>query len=398
VGDPFLPESLRERLGLKTNGERFARDAYLLQALVQCRSQGGRLDLLLGKTTVAGDPLRPSRLLLRCSDAELPARVDYLFRAAQAARTNPSWRRAWQLLPPHAAPPVRVAVTALRAWLVCPFRFYLSRVLHLAAVDPVKGELDALDFGTLCHGALEAMGRETALRDCRDAAVLRDFLVTALDRAAAVTFGGELTLPLLVQLESARQRLMRAAVVQAETRAEGWVITQVERSFALDIGGLKVTGKIDRIDRHETTGAIRVLDYKTSDQPAQPRAAHLGRIRRGEEVPEFGRFAGQDGKEAWRDLQLPLYLRAVAAEFPGMLTGGYFNLPKASTETGISVWEDYTPELAASAWDCATGVAAAIRAGTFWPPSEMIPEDYDEFAALFHHGAAASVAWPEAAP
>ena len=398
VGDPFLPESLRLRLGLKTNGARFARDAYLLQALAQCRSRGGRLDLLLGKTTAAGDPLRPSRLLLSCSDAELPARVDYLFRAAQAARANPSWRRAWQLLPPHAAPPSRVAVTALRAWLACPFRFYLARVLHLAAVDPVKGELDALDFGTLCHGALEAMGRETALRDCRDAAVLRDFLVTALDRAAAETFGTELTLPLLVQLESARQRLTRAAVVQAETRAEGWVIAQVEKAFALEIGGLNVTGKIDRIDRHEATGEIRVLDYKTSDQPAQPRAAHLTRIRRGEEALEFVRFAGEGGKEAWRDLQLPLYLRALAAEFPGELTGGYFNLPKASTETGISVWKDYTPELAASAWECARGAAAAIRAGTFWPPSEMIPEDYDEFATLFHHGAGASIAWPEVAP
>jgi ATP-dependent helicase/nuclease subunit B len=161
---------------------------------------------------------------------------------------------------------------------------------------------------------------------------------------------------------------------------------------------LKVTGKIDRIDRHEITGAIRVLDYKTSDQPAQPRAAHLARIRRGEEVPEFVRFAGEGGKDAWRDLQLPLYLRALAAEFPGELTGGYFNLPKASTETGIAVWDGYTPELAASAWDCATGVAAAIRAGIFWPPSETLPEDYDEFATLFHHGAAASVAWPEAAP
>ena len=27
VGDAFVPESLREKLGLKTNGERFARDA-----------------------------------------------------------------------------------------------------------------------------------------------------------------------------------------------------------------------------------------------------------------------------------------------------------------------------------------------------------------------------------
>ena len=103
-----------------------------------------------------------------------------------------------------------MAVTALRDWLACPFRFYLARVLRLEPVDPAKSELDARDFGTLCHAALEAMGREPALRDCTDAAVIRDFLLAALDREATKTYGSELTLPLLVQLESARQRLSPA--------------------------------------------------------------------------------------------------------------------------------------------------------------------------------------------
>jgi ATP-dependent helicase/nuclease subunit B len=262
----------------------------------------------------------------------------------------------------------------------------------------VKSELDARDFGTLCHAALEAMGREPALRDCTDAVAIRNFLLAALDREATARFGAELTLPLLVQLESARQRLSRAATVQAESRADGWVIVEVERGLALEIGGLKVTGKIDRIDRHESTGAVRVLDYKTSDKPEEPRSAHLGRIRQGEAPPEFARYRVGGGKEIWRDLQLPLYLRSLAGQFPGEITGGYFNLPKAATETGIALWEDYSPALADSAWTCASGVAAAIQAGQFWPPSETIREEEDNFAALFHHGAAASVAWPEVSP
>ena len=396
VGDPFLPESLRERLGLKTNAARFARDAYLLQALAVWREPAGRLDLLLGKTSAAGDPLRPSRLLLRCADAELPRRIAFLFSPAESARATPPWRRAWQLQPPRVSAPSRVAVTALRAWLDCPFRFYLSRVLHMAAVDPGKTELDALDFGTLCHAALEAMGHEPALRDCTDAGVLREFLIAALTAEAAKRFGPELTLPLIVQLESARQRLSRAAEVQAQTRAEGWVIESVERKFLLEVNGLVVSGKIDRIDRHEQTGAIRVLDYKTSDGPVRPRDAHLRAARRDEMAPEFARYSTEgEREEVWRDLQLPLYLRALAAEFPGEITGGYFNLPKAATETGIVPWDGYTPELAEAAWRCAGGVAAAIRAGEFWPPNENVRADYDDFAALFHHGAAASVAWPE---
>jgi hypothetical protein len=38
-------------------------------------------------------------------------------------------------------------------------------------------------------------------------------------------------------------------------------------------------------------------------------------------------------------------------------------------------------------------VATAIRAGKFWPPNEKIAPEFDDFAALFHHGVAESVAW-----
>jgi ATP-dependent helicase/nuclease subunit B len=99
----------------------------------------------------------------------------------------------------------------------------------------------------------------------------------------------------------------------------------------------------------------------------------------------------------WCDLQLPLYLRALAAEFPGGMEGGYFNLPKAVGGTAIVPWTGYTAAVAAAAWHCAGGVAAAIRAGEFWPPNEHVDPRRDEFAALFHHGVAASVAWAEAA-
>lgn len=442
VGDPFLPESLRAQLGLKTNAARFARDAYLLQAIAAWRmapaasqrdadaspggsdlepgAEGGdsvRLDLLLGKTSVTGDPLRPSRLLLRCRDEDLPERIVRLFGPAEAARSAPPWRRAWQLTPLRAATtaaggrsvavPERVAVTSLRAWLACPFRFYLSRVLRMEPVDPAKTELDVFDFGTLCHGALEAMGLEPALRNETDPAKVREFLLARLELEAARRFGEQLTLPLVVQLESARQRLSRAAEVQAQSRAEGWVIEHVERPFAIHVGGLTVTGKIDRVDRHERTGELRVLDYKTSDRPVNPEQAHLRGLRRGESPVEFARFVHNAKDCVWSDLQLPLYLRAIAGD-PALraagvetaatgdgpiVTCGYFNLPKAVGETGIQPWLAYTRELDQSAWRCAEGVAAAIRAGEFWPPNETIRAEQDDFAALFHHGVSDSVTW-----
>lgn len=397
VGDAFLPEALRETLALKTNAARLARDAYLLQALAACRRPGiGRLDLLLAKTSVAGEPMRPSRLLLRCPDADLPGRIDYLFRPIAATSPDLPWRRAWRLNPPRRPAPAHVPVTGLRSWLACPFRFYLTHVLRMEPVDPEKTELDARDFGTLCHAALEAMAREPALRDCTDEARLRDFLLPEFDRVMRARFGAQLTLPLIIQVESARQRLAKAATVQARDRAEGWFPERVEWKFALEIGGLEVRGKIDRVDRQEGTGTWRVLDYKTTDTANPPAKAHLRPMRPGDEaLPAWRRLSTGKTEYVWTDLQLPLYLRALTSEAPAALTAGYFNLPKAVGETAIDLWNDLTPEVLASAQACAEGVAAAIRAGDFWPPAEL-PAARDPLAALFHRGAADSLAWPEA--
>lgn len=397
AGDPFLPEALRGRLGLKTNEARFARDACLLAALAACRTAAGRLDLLVGKVSVAGDPLRPSRLLLACADAELPGRVALLFRPVEAARPSLPWRRAWRLTPPVVPPPARVSVTAFRDYLRCPFRFYLKHALRMETVDPFKSELDALDFGTLCHAALEAMGKEAALRDCTDAAVLREFLLAQVDRRARDRHGAELTLPLLVQLESARQRLARAAEVQAAQRAAGWVIEHVERKFELALGAVTVSAKIDRVERQVETGAVRVIDYKTADKGVSPLAAHARGARRDETAPGWARFTAGGRELVWTDLQLPLYLEALAGEFGGATGAGYFNLPKAVGETALVLWDDYDAGWRSAARRCAEGVAAAVAAGIFWPPAEVPPRDEDEaLAGLFHRGTVASIDWRDA--
>jgi ATP-dependent helicase/nuclease subunit B len=198
---------------------------------------------------------------------------------------------------------------------------------------------------------------------------------------------------LMIQLESARQRLAKLAELQARERAAGWVIQDVERAFSVEIGGLTVNGKIDRIDRHAETGAVRVVDYKTSDSAVTPRAAHIRTLRPDDSPPEWA-WVVIDGKtRVWADLQLPLYRHALAAEWGGAVMCGYFNLPKAASQTALALWEDYTPELHAAAMRCAEGVCAAIRVGEFWPPNETIRADADEFAPLFHHGVAESVEW-----
>lgn len=392
TGDPFLPEKLRTRLGLKGNAGRFARDAYVLQAIAACRSRTGRLELLVGKVSGDRDPLRPSRLLFRCDDSELPRRVRDLFRPAEKGRPSPAWDRAWVLSPQDVQPRrlERMPATAFRDYLQCPFRFYLKHLLGLRPFDPEKTELDSMDFGTLCHEALGAMGGEPGLRGSTNAAELRDFLVSRLDASARDRFGARLPVPLVVQLESARQRLSGAAAVQARERGRGWVIEETEKKFTVEIGGFPVTAKVDRIDRNERTGERRVLDYKTSDRAASPRDKHASRPA--PESPGFSLFRAGERELAWVDLQLPIYREALGGSGGDPVSVGYFNLPKAVGETGLELWDEYTPDLHASAMRCAEGVVAAVRERKFWPPAESVEHDESNgFAGLFHQGVVASV-------
>jgi ATP-dependent helicase/nuclease subunit B len=285
-------------------------------------------------------------------------------------------------------------VTAFRAYLECPFRFLLSHGMRMEPIESEKRELDARDFGTLVHAVLERLGVEGAWRDCTDGPELGHHFSAELDRIAIGRFGRTPSLPLVVQIESARQRLQHAAHLQAAARAEGWRIVETEWAFpegAVVFEGLAVRGKIDRIERHEATGAVRVLDYKTSDKPVTPGDAHRKRLGRGESLRHA--FAGCEvngvpGK--WIDLQLPLY-RLAAAHFGTEIVCGYFNLPKAVSETAIATWDDLDDATHAAAIECARGVAAAVRSGVFWPPNEDIDSDDDEFARLFHEGVEASV-------
>lgn len=392
TADAFLPGSLRDQLGLRTNADRLARDGYILSAIRAARGKEGRLDVLLARHDAKGDPLHPSRLLLACDEGKLPDRVRFLFRSPPPYSGTIPWSRAWQLRLPRPEPIVRIGVTAFRDYLQCPFRFFLKHGLGMEAVEPEKRELDVLDFGTLVHSVLEQLGRRDEWRDCKNGARLAGLFAEELDRIAFGRFGRSPSLPLVIQLESARQRLHQAAFVQAAERAEGWRIEAVEWKFpddAVVFDGLVVRGKIDRIERHESTGVVRVIDYKTSDRPKAPAEAHRAKLGRGKS-PRLEaaacEVAGSPGE--WTDLQLPLY-RMAAARFGEVIECGYFNLPKAVSETAIEIWSDLDDAVQGAAMACAGEVASRVTAGVFWPPNEDVRED--EFSRLFQEGVAASI-------
>ncbi len=386
-GDRFLPESLRVPLGLRTNGDRFARDAWLLELLVSSRGRNGRVDFFVGRQRHNGDPLKPSRLLFRCPDEQLAKRVAHLFDDLPPDEQPPAWKATWPLRIKDLKPVERLSPTAIRTYLACPYRFYLRHVLRMESLDFDLREQDARGFGSLVHRVLEAFGNDETIRNSTSPDVIYGFLATELKRQVAQDFGAYPPLPLRVQQQIIERRLHHVAAVQARERAGGWEIVEAERVFDQTLDEMLIRGCIDRVERNSDTGAVRVLDYKTSGIAREPARAHWGAYREkrdADTVPEYAKLAikvnKRGGARRWLDLQLPLYAWALEEEHGTEVSAGYFNIPSVGTDTGVSLLAPFDAEVKELAMDCARGVVKDITAGRFWPPATK-PE-YDDFKDL----------------
>lgn len=412
--DVFLPDSLRKNLGLRDSAGRFARDAFLFHTALRSRDASGRVDVVVARFNDTGEPRKPSRLVMRQRGERLASVVRHLFSEpdSTASRGGP-WTRDWTLdLPvvenPYLSdPPRRVSPSALGDYLHCPLRFYLRRILKMERYESGKQEMDAMDFGNLCHKVLEIFGADGAVNDCTDEKTIRDYLCGVLEQRVETLYGKRLSLPLMVQMESARERLAAFAGRQAACRAEGWRI--VETEFAVGRGsageplewrlaGHPLTMVIDRIDRHEDGKRWRVWDYKTSGKAVNPENQHLKPWDENENRPQLGDLLPPKRKNArerrWAGLQLPIYAAFVQDHFKtGVLPEiGYVNLPRAAGDTGFALWSGFDQALLGCALGWAQEAIGRIKAGDFERPA-VLPAgecDWDDFAELAPDGLAAA--------
>ncbi|HMN96871.1 MAG TPA: PD-(D/E)XK nuclease family protein [Phycisphaerales bacterium] len=410
TSDPFLPGALRSRLGLADDDFGARRDRYLLAALRRGRRS---LRAIVARRSASGDPLLASRLLLEIPRAQQPRRLRHLAGAGARRFDVPSGLaapapRSRFVVPSAPSGPVtldRIAVTAFRAYLACPFRYWLERHLRLKRVDPVRDQLDAAEFGTVAHAALARWGTDSLLRDSTDGAAIAAALGDALDDEVRRAFPGGAPVAALVQAARLRQRFDAFAAFQAAHRSMGWRIERIEwdlpETASLEIPGqapVRITGRIDRIDRHERTGELLLIDYKTADLPRMPEAVH----RRAIAAPG----AGGPQKE-WIDLQLPLYghlaaklLAARPDAQPDVQPGArpdvqpdaralapqlaYMLLPRDASATRLAeaAWSD---DERSEAIERAQRVVAKIRAGEF--PINPGYAGADRFVRICHGNA-----------
>lgn len=383
ISDLFLPDSLRGNLKLRNADDRFARDVYLASSFIHSRQQNqGQIYFICGKVNSRGEPLRPSRLLLRCPDEQLTQRVERLFGDPPEQAENVAVSTAFKLDPSRIAtaePLTEIYVTRFSDYLACPFRYYLKHGLAMHALADDLDEMPQHRFGTIIHDALNAMARHPDMSTSTQAKEVADFMITYADRRFA-DYGSDLPLPVKIQRDAAHQRLKAAAREQVFLTEKGWRIVESEKQLSRAFDGVTISGKIDRIDYHDVHKRYRVLDYKTMDKMQDAEGLHF-RSRVGTQQ-EYSWVDVDRRPKAWSNLQLPLYRFLVEEQYPNSdLRFGIFNLPKAVADTGIKEWRSFNEDLYASAMNCARGVIDDLRAQCFWPPTEKLRQD--DFKELF---------------
>jgi len=382
TADLFLPNSLRNLLGLEDDTLRYARDAYQVQVIQHSREV---VQWIVPKRSADGDPLAPSRLLFTGNTEDLAKRVHKFFGTPQDPQ-NPAKKfidkdqdhRQRIAIPVPADLEVvempawdRFSATRINQYLKCPYRFFLRYVLGLQGEDDWSTELDGGAFGNLAHDTLQAFGTGE-LKDSADEKLIFDFLSATLSELAAQRYGKNPQATIKLQVEQLRLRLRSFATGQARHRQDGWVIHRCEAEVAgpyptlpVDGNDIELEGRIDRIDHHPETGQWAVWDYKTGDSAGDPEKDHQ---------------VGPRSAKEWVSVQLPFYRHLVkSVGVRGDVSLGYITLPKLGEEVRFrqAKWKEDDLDQAD-----ATIIQAIrdIRAGKFFPPGDTRWED--EFSRI----------------
>jgi ATP-dependent helicase/nuclease subunit B len=173
--------------------------------------------------------------------------------------------------------------SSLQQYADCPYRFFLYAMQHLEPRDAPAAleQMDPLTRGALFHETQRVLMEELKARQLLPVTQdrLREALLAldaALDRMAA---------EFAEHLAPAIDRVWTSEVEELRTDLRGWLqhvaLNQamwVPEYFELDfkrvpiLEGYLVKGKIDVVERHTSSGILRITDHKTGSYPDKPPA------------------------------------------------------------------------------------------------------------------------------
>ncbi len=285
--DPWLAPAIRRELGLPGLERRIGVNAHDLMMGLCAK----RVMITRARTDGSG-PTNPSRFWLRletfANGFEAPGlRYDLLARALDHAEGQRARQPA--PCPPVEDRPNKISVTEVDTLKADPYSFYAKKMLGLTQLDAPGAEPDAKWRGTFLHDVLGAWGNDDKFAP----GMLVPRLRAAFRDSGLHPVVQALWLP---RFEQAARNF--EAIVEAN-RTQGREPTLAEADAVIDVAGVRLHGRADRIDRL-ADGTLAIVDYKTG-KPPEPKqlkngyALQLGLLGM---LAEAGRFEGAQATAA----------------------------------------------------------------------------------------------------
>ncbi len=213
-------------------------------------------EVLWRQSDASGEPVRPSPLVQALQ-------LDHLLQPAadpRPAREVPLQPTAVPAPSGALLPLASVSTSVYEDLRRCPYRFFALRQLGLRSADELDAEVDKRDFGNWLHAVLGHFHEALQAEPGADAA-RRGALIAAAAERATREFGlsDAEFLPFAAAWPAVRDGYLQWL---AGHEAGGAVFEQSEPWKEQPLGGLRLVGRLDRIDRMPD-GQAFVIDYKT---------------------------------------------------------------------------------------------------------------------------------------
>ena len=265
-GGRWFNDAVRSALNLSTRGSHAARqrdDLLALLALNDCvlvtwqKDHNGEAGLLSPylemlrdlHTLTYGDDLGEREL-----HAYLAAEAECAVDLPPAAQPAPGARQALV--------PASVSISAYNSLVACPYQFYARHILRLNELDEVQEGIEKRDYGERVHDILRRFHERYEQVSAHPAGELE----AALREISETVFADLLQQDFAARAWLARWFKSLPAYLewQTENETQGWRYAESESAFDWQLEGVRLRGRIDRLDVREQEKLV--LDYKTQSE------------------------------------------------------------------------------------------------------------------------------------
>jgi ATP-dependent helicase/nuclease subunit B len=235
-----------------------------------------------GEQLLQRSPLLQAWQLNHAGQEGVDARVSHTVQAMPVTQPAPSAAALAQTL--------RFSASSYQDVRTCPYRFFALRLLGLQEAQELDAELSKRDFGSWLHAVLSDF-HQTRPRDA-DAVQDAELLDSCAARIAKEWFGQDAG---FIPFAAAWPQVRGSYLLWLQKHeALGWRFESSELDARLEVQGVAIQGRLDRVDVLAGSGgaAHMVIDYKTENSSSLQR-----RVKEPLEDTQLVFYAALLGKE-----------------------------------------------------------------------------------------------------